>query len=131
MRQRRARGERTTIGEFVLRVNYMASIFWSSLSLLVLLAYPRSTARSSARSSFAIAAPYFLAMAIDLRYCGYKALDVVRIYAFNLLLLPVNLSGCVGIDRPGADRRARAGSTARRRSATAPRRASCTWCCPT
>jgi len=33
----------------------------------------------------AIAAPYFLTMAIDLRYCGYKALDVVRIYAFNLL----------------------------------------------
>jgi hypothetical protein len=34
-------------------------------------------------------------MALDLRYCGYKALDVVRIYAFNLLLLPVNLSGAL------------------------------------
>jgi cellulose synthase/poly-beta-1,6-N-acetylglucosamine synthase-like glycosyltransferase len=93
VRQRRARGERTTFGEFVLRVNYMASIFWSSLSLLVLLAYHANGAQLSPLV-FAIAAPYFLAMAVDLRYCGYKASDVVRIYAFNLLILPVNLSGC-------------------------------------
>jgi hypothetical protein len=94
VRQRRARGERTTIGEFVLRVNYMASIFWCSLALLVLLAYHANGAQLSP-FVLAIAAPYFLTMAIDLRYCGYKALDVVRIYAFNLLLLPVNLSGAL------------------------------------
>ena len=40
-----------------------------------------------------IALPYFLMMASDLRYCGYKRLDVLRIYGFNLILLPVNLSG--------------------------------------
>ena len=34
-------------------------------------------------------------MAIDLRYCGYKRIDVARIYGFNLLLLPVNLAGTV------------------------------------
>jgi cellulose synthase/poly-beta-1,6-N-acetylglucosamine synthase-like glycosyltransferase len=95
VRQRRARGERTTIGEFVLRVNYMASIFWCSLALLVLLAYHANGAQLSP-FVLAIAAPYFLTMALDLRYCGYKALDVVRIYAFNLLLLlPVNLSGAL------------------------------------
>ena len=93
VRQRRARGERTTFGELVLRVNYMASIFWSSLSLLVLLAYHANGAQLSPLVLL-IAAPYFLTMALDLRYCGYKALDTVRIYAFNLLLLPVNLSGC-------------------------------------
>jgi cellulose synthase/poly-beta-1,6-N-acetylglucosamine synthase-like glycosyltransferase len=93
LRARRARGERTTIGEVVLRVNYMASIFWSSVALLALLAYHGNGAQLSPLV-LAIAAPYLLTMAVDLRYCGYKALDVVRIYAFNLLLLPVNLSGC-------------------------------------
>jgi len=34
-----------------------------------------------------IALPYFIAMASDLRYCGYKRLDVLRIYGFNLILL--------------------------------------------
>jgi cellulose synthase/poly-beta-1,6-N-acetylglucosamine synthase-like glycosyltransferase len=93
VRSRRSRGERTSIGELVLRINYMASIFWSSLSLLVLLAYHANGAQLSPLV-LVIAAPYFLTMAIDLRYCGYKAFDVVRIYAFNLLLLPVNLFGC-------------------------------------
>jgi hypothetical protein len=37
--------------------------------------------------------PDFVAMAVDLRYCGYKPLDALRIYGFNLLLLPVNLAG--------------------------------------
>jgi hypothetical protein len=32
-------------------------------------------------------------MASDLRYAGYKASDVLRIYGFNLILLPVNLAG--------------------------------------
>ena len=35
VRLRRARGERTTIGELLLRLNYMASIFWSSPFVLV------------------------------------------------------------------------------------------------
>jgi cellulose synthase (UDP-forming) len=39
------------------------------------------------------ALPYFLAMASDLKYCGYKRSDVFRIYGFNLILLPVNLAG--------------------------------------
>ena len=39
--------------------------------------------------------PYFAAMASDLRYCGYKRIDVARIYGFNLILLPVNLAGTV------------------------------------
>ncbi len=34
-------------------------------------------------------------MAIDLRYCGYKRIDALRIYGFNLMLLPVNLAGTV------------------------------------
>jgi hypothetical protein len=43
--------------------------------------------------TYVIAIPYFVAMAVDLRYCGYKTFDALRIYGFNLLLLPVNLAG--------------------------------------
>jgi cellulose synthase/poly-beta-1,6-N-acetylglucosamine synthase-like glycosyltransferase/chitodextrinase len=91
---RRGRGERTRFGELFLRWNYMASICWSSVSLLVLLAFPFSAALISPLLGL-VALPYFLAMASDLRYCGYKRLDVFRIYGFNLILLPVNLVGTV------------------------------------
>ncbi len=40
-----------------------------------------------------VALPYFVMMASDLRYTGYKRTDVFRIYGFNLILLAVNLSG--------------------------------------
>jgi cellulose synthase/poly-beta-1,6-N-acetylglucosamine synthase-like glycosyltransferase/chitodextrinase len=91
-RARRAQGQRTRFGELFLRCNYMASISWSSVSLLVLLAFPFSAALISPLLGL-VALPYFLAMASDLRYCGYKRLDVLRIYGFNLVLLPVNLAG--------------------------------------
>ena len=91
-RARRAQGRRTRFGELFLRWNYMASISWSSVSLLVLLAFPFSAALISPLLGL-VALPYFLAMASDLRYCGYKRLDVLRIYGFNLVLLPVNLAG--------------------------------------
>jgi len=91
-RARRAAGQRTRFGELFLRWNYMASICWSSASLLVLLAFPFSATLISPLLGV-VALPYFLAMASDLRYCGYKRLDVFRIYGFNLVLLPVNLAG--------------------------------------
>jgi EAL domain-containing protein (putative c-di-GMP-specific phosphodiesterase class I) len=40
-----------------------------------------------------VSVPYFLMMSADLKYLGYKRVDVLRIYGFNLILLPVNLSG--------------------------------------
>jgi cellulose synthase/poly-beta-1,6-N-acetylglucosamine synthase-like glycosyltransferase len=93
-RARRTRGDRTRFGEYFLRWNYMASICWSSFSLLVLLAFPFSAALISPLLGL-VALPYFAAMASDLRYCGYKRIDVARIYGFNLILLPVNLVGTV------------------------------------
>jgi cellulose synthase/poly-beta-1,6-N-acetylglucosamine synthase-like glycosyltransferase len=92
MRRRRGRDERTTIGELLLRFNYMASIFWSSLFVLCLMFIPFNGHLISPLT-YAVAVPYFLAMAVDLRYCGYKASDAARLYGFNLLLLPVNLAG--------------------------------------
>ncbi len=92
VRRRRQREERTSIGELLLRMNYMASVFWSSLFVLCLMVIPFS-GRLISPLTYAIAAPYFLAMAVDLHYCGYRRLDAARIYGFNLLLLPVNLAG--------------------------------------
>jgi chitodextrinase len=91
-RIRRAQGKRVRFSEQFLRWNYMASISWSSASLLILLAFPFSATLISPLLGL-IALPYFAAMASDLRYCGYKRLDVLRIYGFNLVLLGVNLAG--------------------------------------
>ena len=92
VRARRARGEINRFGEIFLRVNYMASIFWSSICLVLMLAYPFNSGLLNPILAL-VALPYFAMMASDLAYCGYKRLDVVRIYGFNLILLPVNLAG--------------------------------------
>jgi cellulose synthase (UDP-forming) len=78
--------------EFFLRTNYMTSIAWASFGLVFLLAYPYDSRLLSPLVLMA-ALPYFLAMASDLHYCGYRRSDVLRIYGFNLILLPVNLAG--------------------------------------
>jgi hypothetical protein len=70
-RSRRAQGQRTRFGELFLRCNYMASISWSSASLLILLAFPFAATLISPLLGL-VALPYFLAMASDLRYSGYK-----------------------------------------------------------
>ena len=91
-RERTRRGEHGSRSQWLLRVNYMASTCWSSIGLLFLLAFPFNSHLLSPLVVLA-AAPYFLAMASDLHRCGYKRTDVLRIYGFNLILLPVNLAG--------------------------------------
>ncbi len=78
--------------EGFLRLGYLASISWVSLGLLVLLVYPFD---QRLLSTFAIAAaiPYFVGTAADLRRSGYRRRDLLGLYAFNLMLLPVNLAG--------------------------------------
>ncbi len=78
--------------ETMLRINYMASIAWASFGLIFMLAFPYDGRLLSPLVVLA-ALPYFLAMASDLKYCGYNRSDVFRIYGFNLILLPVNLAG--------------------------------------
>ena len=39
------------------------------------------------------AVPYYLLYARDLESCGYRRTDVLRMYSFNLLLIPVSISG--------------------------------------
>ena len=59
---------------------------------MLLLAFPFNTRIATPLLSLIIL-PYFLAQASDLKLSGYKRLDVLRIYGFNLILLPVNLAG--------------------------------------
>ena len=92
IRERQRRREFVSRAEVLLRLNYMASIAWASFGLIFLLAYPYD-GRLLSPFVLLAALPYFLAMASDLKYCGYKRTDVFRIYGFNLILLPVNLAG--------------------------------------
>jgi cellulose synthase/poly-beta-1,6-N-acetylglucosamine synthase-like glycosyltransferase len=92
VRARRARGERQRLGETFLRVNYMASIAWASVSLVFLLGY-QFNERLISPLVLLISLPYFVMMASDLRHCGYRRRDVLGIYGFNLILLAVNLAG--------------------------------------
>ncbi len=91
-RARTARGQKNRFGELFLRVNYMASIFWSSVCLVVMLVYPFNKDLLNP-ILLLVSVPYFLMMSADLKYLGYRRIDVLRIYGFNLILLPVNLSG--------------------------------------
>ena len=92
IRERKRKNEYVSPMEVLIRLNYMASIAWASFGLIFLLAYPYD-GRLLSPFVLAAALPYFLAMASDLKYCGYKRSDVLRIYGFNLILLPVNLAG--------------------------------------
>ena len=90
--ERRRKNERILWREATLRVNYMASISWASFGLIFLLAYPYD-GRLLSPWVFLAAVPYFVMMAVDLRYSGYRGSDIFRIYGFNLVLLPINLAG--------------------------------------
>jgi len=93
-RAQKQRGEKRSFIELGLRLNYLASITWSTIGLMLLLAYPY---RSRLLSVLVVmmAAPYFIAMSSDLKRCGYKRTDVIRVYGFNLVMLPVNAMGVV------------------------------------
>lgn len=92
VRERKSRNEPVSNIELMLRVNYMASIAWASFGLVFLLAYPFNGQLLSTLVLLT-ALPYFIAMAIDLKYCRYSYFDIFSIYGFNLILLPVNLAG--------------------------------------
>src|SRR6478609_2870071 len=93
-RSRIKRAENNSTIETLLRVNYLASTCWSSIALVFLLFYPFDSKLLSPLVLLA-AMPYFIAMSSDLKRCGYKRMDIFRVYGFNLILLPVNLAGVV------------------------------------
>jgi len=80
------------IGEALLRTHYLVSIAAVNLGLLALLVWPFE---EPARQLWlpATALPYYIAYGRDLVQAGYRLGDLLRVYALNLLLLPVNLGG--------------------------------------
>ncbi|MDD2859023.1 MAG: glycosyltransferase family 2 protein [Candidatus Nanopelagicales bacterium] len=92
VRRQRKAGERVSWGQIAVRTNYMSSIAWASIGLVFLLVYPYDSNLLSPIILLA-ALPYFIAQAIDFKRLGYKRTDVLRVYGFNLILLPVNLAG--------------------------------------
>ncbi len=77
-----------------LRIHYLASPAFVNLSVLVLLLYPFSDALLNPWM-FAAAFSYYFLYARDLVLSGHKATDVFRVYAMNLLLIPVQLGGAL------------------------------------
>ena len=87
----RAPGRRNLV-EGGLRLHYLGSLAWSSVALPILLCYPFGQPMDSAWLPVA-AAPYFLLYGRDLVQNGYRWTDLLRVYALNLLLVVVHLSG--------------------------------------
>ena len=92
---RRRQGTPLPLIETLLRANYLGSITWVTLGLLAVLTLNPMGGQLVTLQLLLIAVPYFLAMASDLRYLGYRRRDVFGIYALNLLLVPVNFAGTV------------------------------------
>jgi cellulose synthase/poly-beta-1,6-N-acetylglucosamine synthase-like glycosyltransferase len=80
------------LAEAVMRVHYLSSIAAVNLGLLILLAIPFIGSNPSFWLPLS-AVSYFILYARDLQLIGYRASDVVRVYALNLVLIPVNLAG--------------------------------------
>ena len=78
--------------EGFLRVHYLTSIAVGNLALLTILF---GVFERDMRNGWLIAGslPYVVAYARDLVLCGYRSSDFLRIYALNVLLLPVHLGG--------------------------------------
>jgi cellulose synthase (UDP-forming) len=93
MRYLGRRGSRAAaFREGFMRCHYLASLTVVNAGLLLMLTLPFDDDRASAWIPLT-ALPYFTLYARDLRLSGYRAADVLRVFAFNLMLIPVNLGG--------------------------------------
>lgn len=82
----------TKINEGFLRAHYLFSIAAVNIGLLIMLAFPFGESIETVWLPLT-AASYFFLYGRDLVLCGYKPGDLVRVYALNLLMIPVNLGG--------------------------------------
>jgi len=102
LRERR-RPVRAVFAEALIRAHYLGSLAWVPVAVLALLLLPFSDATALSLWLPLAAVPYFVVYGRDLALAGYRGLvDLPRIYALNLLLLPVNLAGALGSLRQAA-----------------------------
>jgi cellulose synthase (UDP-forming) len=85
-------GRRAGVSEVLLRLHNLTSLAVANVALLLLLGLAFDERLTSMWLPIT-AAPYYLLYAVDLRSIGYRWRDVLRVYALNLLLIPVNLGG--------------------------------------
>jgi cellulose synthase/poly-beta-1,6-N-acetylglucosamine synthase-like glycosyltransferase len=81
-------------GEGMMRIHYLSSITGVNLGLLMLLLSPFEESLRSVWLPLT-AVPYFFLYGRDLLQRGYRLGDLLRVYALNLILIPVNLGGVV------------------------------------
>ena len=90
LRQAWRRSDR--LAEAFFRLHYLTSLTSASLAVLILLGVSFDRELMSIWLPLS-AAPYFALYGRDLWQAGYLLRDLPRVYALNLLLLPVNLAG--------------------------------------
>ncbi|MCC2642431.1 MAG: hypothetical protein K0S45_2844 [Nitrospira sp.] len=84
-----------TLNEAFYRFHYLTSLAGAPLSVLLLMTVPFSSTLTSVWLPLT-ALPYFLLYGRDLSLMGYDGCrDLLRVYALNLLLIPIHLSGAL------------------------------------
>ena len=78
--------------EAFMRIHYLFSIAAVNLSLVILLTFPLAEKVPVYWMPFT-ALFYFINYTRDLKMTGYRNSDIFRVYALNMLLIPVNLAG--------------------------------------
>lgn len=80
------------VPEGFVRIHYLASIAMVNTALVIMLVIPLEDVGFSIWVPLT-ALPYFYLYYRDLRLLGYTFGDLLRVYALNLLLIPINLGG--------------------------------------
>jgi cellulose synthase (UDP-forming) len=88
----RGPGRMRKLGEGFMRIHYLTSLTAVSFGMLILLLYPFEQCMHSYWLPLT-AAGYFVVYGFDLIDCGYNWVDLARVYALNLLLLPISIGG--------------------------------------
>lgn len=91
LRRDRRRGR---LVEGLLRLHYLTSIAGTNVGLVLLLGYGFPGIEMTPWLPLS-SLGWFALYARDLRQLGYRRSDVLRVYALNVLLLPVNLAGVI------------------------------------
>ncbi|MEQ1793073.1 MAG: N,N-dimethylformamidase beta subunit family domain-containing protein [Nitrospira sp.] len=92
---RRTPKQLSTLPQALLQIHYLTSLAFAPLSVLLLLVIPFSSALMSPWMPLA-ALPYFALYTRDLKNMGYRPFrDLLRVYALNLLLIPIHLTGAL------------------------------------
>lgn len=78
--------------ETFVRAHYLLSTAFVSVGVLVMILYPFD-GELHIVPLVMVALLYFAMYASDLKQMGYSYLDLLRVYALNLLLIPVNVAG--------------------------------------